>query len=328
MKNQITTSARKSLEKQQYRLVGSHSAVKVCHWTKSMIRGRGGCYKFKFYGIRSHQCMQMTTSLSCANRCTFCWRDYKAPVSKEWKWSIDDPEFILSNSLKAHEKLLIGFGGYDDRNDRAFKESKNVKHVALSLTGEPIIYPKINELIRLFHKNRISTFLVTNGQYPEQLRNLERVTQLYISVDAPNRELLKEIDKPLFHDYWARLRKSLEIMAQRKDRSVIRITAIKDLNMCDEEGYAELIRLGDPDFIEVKGYMYIGASMKRLKRQNMPNHKEVKEWSSKLLKYLPDYELVSEHKPSIVTLLAKKKFKGKTLIDFDKFFKEVITNKP
>ncbi|MBI2665713.1 4-demethylwyosine synthase TYW1, partial [Candidatus Woesearchaeota archaeon] len=56
----ISKEIRENFEKQQYRMVGNHSAVKVCSWTKQMIRGKGGCYKFKFYGIKSNQCMQMT----------------------------------------------------------------------------------------------------------------------------------------------------------------------------------------------------------------------------------------------------------------------------
>ena len=57
-----------------YRVVGSHSGVKLCRWTKSMLRGRGGCYKHTFYGIESHRCMETTPSLACANKCVFCWR--------------------------------------------------------------------------------------------------------------------------------------------------------------------------------------------------------------------------------------------------------------
>ena len=95
----LTETAKQELEKQQYRVIGSHSAVKICGWTKNMIRGEGGCYKLKFYGIMSNQCMQMSTSISCANRCTFCWRGYKAPVAKEWKWKVDDPEEIIEDSL-------------------------------------------------------------------------------------------------------------------------------------------------------------------------------------------------------------------------------------
>ena len=57
-----------------YHIVGSHSGVKMCRWTKSMLRGRGGCYKHTFYGIESHRCMETTPSLACANKCVFCWR--------------------------------------------------------------------------------------------------------------------------------------------------------------------------------------------------------------------------------------------------------------
>src|SRR3989344_3529160 len=191
----LTPESKAELEKQKYRIVGGHSAVKTCGWTKNMINGQGGCYKLKFYGIMSHQCMQMTTSISCANRCTFCWRGYKAPVSKDWKWGVDDPEFILENSLKAHFKLLEGFNGNPNTTKTMYKQSNEPQHVALSLTGEPITYPRINELLNLFNKKGISTFLVTNAQYPEQIRDLNPVTQLYISLDAPSKELLKEVDK-------------------------------------------------------------------------------------------------------------------------------------
>ena len=146
----LTASQIKELEKQQYRMVGDHSAVKVCGWTKNMLRGQGGCYKYKFYGIRSHQCMQMTSSMHCANRCTFCWRGEKAPVQKEWKGKIDEVEFVIEESKKAHEKLLLGFGGNDKTSSQIYKQSKEIRHVALSLTGEPIAYPKINELLEEF----------------------------------------------------------------------------------------------------------------------------------------------------------------------------------
>ncbi len=38
-KEMITPLLRKSLEKQGYKLIGSHSGVKLCRWTKSMLRG-------------------------------------------------------------------------------------------------------------------------------------------------------------------------------------------------------------------------------------------------------------------------------------------------
>jgi len=319
----ISQNIKEKFRKQHYGMVGNHSMVKICGWTKSMIKNEGGCYKLKFYGIMSHQCMQMTTSLSCANRCIFCWRDYKEPVSKKWDGCVDEPEFILNESLKAQEKLLVGIKGAKKANRKLYNESKNVKHVALSLTGEPIIYPKINEIIKRFNEKGISTFLVTNAQYPEEIKNLSPITQLYLSVDAPNKKLLKEIDKPLFEDYWERLNKSLEYLSEKKQRTCIRLTLIKEINITDTEGYVNLIKKGNPDFIEVKGYIHVGASIKRLKRKNMPYHEDVIAFTKKLIKHLPEYEIVSEHISSRVVMLAKKKFKKcekwYTWIDFEKF---------
>ena len=90
-KEMITPLLRKSLTKQGYKLVGSHSGVKICRWTKAMLRGRGGCYKHTFYGIESHRYMETTPSLACANKCVFCWRHHSNPVGTEWKWAMDQP---------------------------------------------------------------------------------------------------------------------------------------------------------------------------------------------------------------------------------------------
>ncbi|MFH1916421.1 MAG: 4-demethylwyosine synthase TYW1 [Nanoarchaeota archaeon] len=319
----LSPEAKQELERQQYRIIGSHSAVKVCGWTKKMIKGEGGCYKFTFYGIKSNQCLQMTTSMSCANRCTFCWRGYKAPVAKEWSWDADDPQMILEGSLKAQFDLLAGLKGYAKVNKQMYKESNDVKHVALSLTGEPIIYPKINELLQLFNKKGISTFMVTNAQYPEAIRTLAPVTQLYISLDAPNEKLLKEVDVPLFKDYWPRLLESLDAMKEKKQRTCIRLTCIKDVNMIEPDEYAKLIRRANPDFIECKGYMFVGASRQRLSIKNMPYHEEVLAFAKQIEAALTDYEIAGEHTMSRAVMLAKKTFKKKgawhTWIDFPKW---------
>lgn len=329
-KSQLTPNYQAELEHQQYRIVGHHSAVKVCGWTKNMLRGEGGCYKFKFYGIRSHQCMQMTVNLSCANRCTFCWRGTKAPVQKEWNWEVDDPDYIIEESLQAHKTLLAGFGGNEKVSKAAFDQSKFVGHVALSLTGEPIAYPKINELCKKFHAKRISTFLVTNAQYPEAIKNLHTITQLYLSLDSPNKETLKELDKPLFPDYWERYIQSIEEVSKKKYRKTARLTIVKGINDIQPEKYAELLRMGDFDFVEIKGYMHVGESQKRLSRDCMPTFEEVKAFGTKVLEFISnDYELASEHMPSDVILLAKKKYHKKTWIDYDKFFEQVnVPNAP
>ena len=109
-------------------------------------------------------------------------------------------------------------------------------------------------------------------------------------------------------------------MAKKKFRTCIRLTIIKDVNDKNLEGYKEMIERGQPDFIEVKGYMHVGASQKFLEKENMPLMDYVQEFTKKILPYLPDYELVDEHIPSRVTLLVKKSSKKFRYIDFPKFF--------
>jgi len=90
--------------------------------------------------------------------------------------------------------------------------SYDAKHFAISLSGEPTLYPKLNELIQLLHKRGYSTFVVTNGMEPDILAHLEPPTQLYLSVDAPNERLFRKIDQPQLPDGWLRLLKSLDIL--------------------------------------------------------------------------------------------------------------------
>jgi tRNA wybutosine-synthesizing protein 1 len=322
----LSTQDKEKLEKQQYRMVGSHSTVKVCGWTKHILKGEGGCYKFKFYGINTLRCLQMSTCLSCANRCVFCWRDYKASVAKDWEWDIDEPQFIFDNSLLAQKKLLEGFGGNSLANQEAYEMTKDVAHVALSLTGEPIIYPKLNELLDIFHNKKISSFIVTNGQYPNSIANVKRATQLYLSVDAVTPESMKEISKPLFPDYWKRFNESLDEFSKKDFRKAIRITLIKNLNDDAHELFAKTIERSCADIVEVKAYMHVGASQDRLPRNSMPHHCDVVSFCRDLVKYLPNYSLVSEHIASKVVLLARKSLFDKESnlwnlwINFEKFF--------
>lgn len=49
-------------------------------------------------------------------------------------------------------------------------EGMQPQHCALSLVGEPIMYPEINTLVKLLHQKGISSFLVTNAQFPDAIR--------------------------------------------------------------------------------------------------------------------------------------------------------------
>lgn len=320
----ITPALRKALTKQGYRLIGSHSGVKLCRWTKSMLRGRGGCYKHTFYGIESHRCMETTPSLACANKCIFCWRHHTNPVGTEWRWKMDEADMILKEAIENHRNLIRQFKGVPGVKAERYAEGMVVKHCALSLVGEPIMYPKINHFLKLLHHQNISSFLVTNAQFPEEIRNLEPVTQLYVSVDASTKDSLKKIDRPLFKDFWSRFLESLKALADKKQRTVYRLTLVKAWNVDELRSYADLIEIGKPDFIEVKGVTYCGeSSASSLTMANVPWHEEVVYFVQQLADLLIDYEIACEHEHSNCLLIAHKKFKVNgewwTWIDYDQF---------
>ena len=41
----VTKLQRAALTKEGYKIVGTHSAVKLCRWTKHQLRGRGGWHR-------------------------------------------------------------------------------------------------------------------------------------------------------------------------------------------------------------------------------------------------------------------------------------------
>ncbi|XP_075928758.1 S-adenosyl-L-methionine-dependent tRNA 4-demethylwyosine synthase TYW1B isoform X5 [Petromyzon marinus] len=276
----------------------------------SMLRGRGGCYKHAFYGIESHRCMEATPSLACANKCIFCWRHHTNPVGTEWRWKMDPPELILQEALENHMAMIRQFKGVPGVRPERFQEGLVAQHCALSLVGEPIMYPEINRFLRLLHRRGLSSFVVTNAQFPDEIRTLEPVTQLYVSVDASTRESLRRIDRPLFKDFWTRFLDSLRALSEKGQRTVYRLTLVKAWNVEEVTAYANLVALGNPDFIEVKGVTYCGeSSASSLTMANVPWHEEVVGFVRQLAAMLPDYELACEHEHSNCLLLAHKRFK-------------------
>ncbi len=295
------------LEHQQYRLVGDHSAVKICHWTKKSLLDEGVCYKERFYGIECHRCLQMTPAVSwCTQKCIFCWRNTEQTLGCSMD-KVDEPKNIIEDMITAQRKLLSGFGGNPDKvNQKKFKEAQDPNQVAISLSGEPTIYPRLSELIEEFKKREFSVFLVTNGTLPERLESLEHLpSQLYVSLDAPDERTYDSVCKPMIPDGWERLNRTLEIFPTLKTRTVTRITLVKNRNIHDAEGYAKLIGKAEPDYIEVKAFMFVGGSRLRLSMDNMPSFEEVYSFSEKLAEHT-GYNIKDEKIDSRVVLLSKK----------------------
>jgi tRNA wybutosine-synthesizing protein 1 len=294
------------LQGQGYQLVGRHSAVKLCYWTRESLVNKRDCYKGRFYGIQSHRCLQMSPAIdSCNLHCRFCWRN-QGWENDETMPEYDDPETLIDRSIEAQRRILSGFKGDDSIDLARWKESQTPRHVAISLTGEPTLYPKMNRFLELCHSRGITTFLVTNGTNPDALRHLDPLpTQLYVSVTAPNAEVFRRLTLPAQEDAWDRLQESLEIVRDLDTRRVIRHTLVKGWNLGWVDSYAEMDLTARPDFIEPKGYVYMGKSRQRLSKSHVPTHEEIGLFARQLA-HRTGYQVLDESPESKVYLLGEK----------------------
>lgn len=310
------TQLSQTLKKQHYHLAGSHSAVKKCSWLHKSLVSNRVCYKEKFFGISSHRCLQMSPSIfHCNLRCLHCWRvmpedigllwDELSPPKKGW----DEPEKIYEESILAQRRILSGYKSLVLKGKvpaKKYQEALNPSQVAISLSGEPTIYPRLSELIRIYKKNGFTVFLVTNGTLPNSLCNLSSLpTQIYISLTAYDRDSFTKLNRPMLASLWDSVFKSLELISSLECPVVLRITSIKGLNMETPKAFAEIINRYEPLYVETKGYMNVGYSIYRLQKDNMPSHEDVRSFAT-ILSSLTGYKIVGESKDSRVVLLSKK----------------------
>ena len=124
------------------------------------------------------------------------------------------------------------------------------------------------------------------------------------------KSLYEKIDRPSMKNSWEKFNQTLELLPNLDTRKVLRITLMRDLNMTDVEGYANLIKKANPDFVEVKAYMWVGYSKFNLDISSMPLHSEVVYFSKKICE-ATDLEIVDEKENSRVVLLSNNNQKRK-----------------
>ncbi len=306
------------LKKQGYHWAGKHSATKKCKWLHESLVHNRPCYKEKFYGVRSHRCLQMSPAvLNCLTYCLHCWRAMPEDVGLTWDTAFhgdwDAAETIVEGLLYEHKRILSGYkaqvldGVVDDVK---YKEALNPNQIAISLSGEPMLYPHLGDMVRIFKDRGCTVFLVTSGVLPKALEYLRdgdaEPTRLYVSLTSPDKDAYMKINRPIRPDIWFSLIKSLDLLKEFRCPTVIRITAINGWNMRRKDigGFAELIKRSGCSDIEVKGYMHVGFSTARLSEENMPWFNEVMEFSEKLSD-ITGYRVKDSVTESRVTLLSK-----------------------
>ncbi|MCF2135681.1 MAG: 4-demethylwyosine synthase TYW1 [Candidatus Thorarchaeota archaeon] len=306
---------RSKLERQGYHLLGERGAFKACQWQhKSLLEGKV-CYKQRFYGIESHRCLQMTPVVDkCTQQCRFCWRVTPADIGIRWdqltvtREEVMEPADLLDATLMANLRSL---GGYNPQirpevSKQKYDEARDPKHVAISLAGEPTLYPMLSEFIEEIHSRGMTSFLVTNGTQPQVLKDLTPPTQLYITLAAPTEDIYRRLCHPMRKGQWQQLMQSEELLRSLSCRTANRLTMVQGYNMHHAREYAKIILTGEPDFIEVKGYMHIGSSRRRLSQENAPSHREVRGFAEKIAA-LTGYYIKDEQIESRVVLLSRSK---------------------
>jgi tRNA wybutosine-synthesizing protein 1 len=309
---QIKPGISQQLKKAKYG-VADHSTVELCHWTKKSFKHEGSCYKHKFYGISTHRCMEFSPAgMHCENRCVYCWRPMEFYDSLKMEpEKVAEPKEILTKLMEERKKLIMGYYG-DSRNDKQrLDESLLPSHYAISLSGEPTMYPKLPELIKYLKSLEAtkSIFLVTNGQEPDMIQRLQDEdalpTQLYLSTNAADYDSFLKINKPKYNDSWQRWNKTLEMLKYLDTRTVLRITLIRNYNDQKEmiPAFASMLKQASPHFIEIKSYMHIGRSTNRLEHSNMLEMDEVRKFSEEIAKQSQIFSVMDESLVSRIVIL-------------------------
>ncbi|MBI5635942.1 4-demethylwyosine synthase TYW1, partial [Candidatus Micrarchaeota archaeon] len=241
---------------------------------------------------------------------------------KTWRGGVDTPGEIVEESVYAQRKLLNGLPGFEKTVKSRWLEAQEPWHVAISLAGEPTMYPQIAEMIRHYHAHGMSTFLVTNGSFPNVLQELldknAMPTQLYLSLSAFDEESYKKTNVPMIENYWQRYNGSLDFLAKVKEsnRTVLRMTLVNEWNFSHVKEYAALIKRGQPAYVEVKAFMAVGGARERIGVKGMPLLGQIRDFAKQLAKET-GYIYCVEHAPSRVVLLCRdEKAQINRIIDF------------
>ena len=131
---------------------GVVSGVKLCRWTKARscaVMRR--VLQAQLLRHREPPVHGATPSLACANKCVFCWRHHTNPVGREWRWQMDDAETLVTSAISEHKGMIKQMKGVPGVLPERLAEGMDPRHCALSLVGEPIMYPEIDKFVSLLH---------------------------------------------------------------------------------------------------------------------------------------------------------------------------------
>ncbi len=191
--------------------------------------------------------------------------------------SREEVEILVNRELTTPDEIM-----------QAHAEAMHPNHAAISLDGEPLLYPKMSGFVEEFRKRNMTTFIVTNGTLPDRIGSLETLpTQLYITLPAPNEMIYKKTSRPMIKNDWKRVMGSLDLIESLSCRTLVRLTAVKDLNINEKfvKEYVKIIEKANPNFFEIKGFTLQAKalSIKERLKSDKPNQY-----------YFPDYDYLEK----------------------------------
>ena len=130
----------------------------------------------------------------CNLACTYCWRE---PHMDTLELTDQDPLELLYESVRASSvDCYLGLVA-SKSSKRKMVRCSEPKTRCYFPQWRANLYRRLGEYIDLCHKHGMTTMLVTNGTFPKVLERLDPLpTQLYVSVDAPNKEIFDKVCKP------------------------------------------------------------------------------------------------------------------------------------
>ena len=204
------------------------------------------------------------------------------------KFGLDNDISCCINSRVELEVLFNRALTTPDEIMQAHSEAMHPNHAAISLDGEPLLYPRMSELIKEFKNREMTTFIVTNGTLPDKINDLNYLpSQLYITLPAPDEEIYKKLCRPMVKNGWEKINESLSMLNSLSCRSLIRLTAIKNLNVNEKyiNTYKNIIEKANPNFFEIKGFTLQAKALaiKERLRSDKPLHY-----------FFPDFEFLED----------------------------------
>ena len=173
---------------------------------------------------------------------------------------------------------------------QAHTEAMNPNHAAISLDGEPMLYPYISDLVEEFKSRKMTTFIVTNGTVPEKIESLNSLpSQLYITLPASSEKDYNRICRPMIKNGWRKIQESLNLIESMSCRTLLRLTAVKDFNIKLDENlikdYVDIIKKANPNFFEIKGFTLQAKAL--LIKKRLKSEKQIKY-------FFPEYEYLEK----------------------------------